>query len=91
MLFFFPTAKVIVVVYRTDIHDYACSTDFPFPLAKVGANAAWNYWSNLGSVHWVTSVEYKALPDTSTHDQCSESNPRSSDLSPKPYPLDIMQ
>ena len=33
------------------LHDNTCLTDFVFPPGNVGANAACNYWSNLGSVH----------------------------------------
>ena len=48
--------KVKVVVLESRLHDNACSTDFTFPLGKVGANAACNYSSNLGFVHQVPTT-----------------------------------
>ena len=75
--------KVKVVVYSPDIHDYVCSTDFTFPLARwepmqpATIDPALDLCARcplrLGGQR---QCEIRSLRDTSTHDQFWESNPR---------------
>ena len=60
-----------ITLYTPDIHDHACSTNFPFPLGKEEV-AACICWANLGFMHQVPiitgwtwgSIKIQSLPDT---------------------------
>ena len=79
--------KVKVVVLESRLHDNACSTDFTFPLARwvpmqpatidPTLDLCTRYPLRLGGPR---QYGMQSLPDTSTHGQHRESNPRPSDL-----------
>ena len=83
--------------FESRLHDNACSTDFTFPLARwvpmqpatidPTLDLRTRYPLRLGGPR---QCGIRSLPDTSTHGQHWESNPRPLILSPMPFPLDHM-
>ena len=75
--------KVKVVACSPDIHDFTCSTDFTFPLARwapmqpttidLTLDLSTRYPLQLG---WLRQCGIRSLPDTSTNDQCWEIKPQ---------------
>ena len=91
---FSEKVKAKVVGYSPGIHDYACSTNFTFPLARWAPMqpAAIDPTLDLCTRYplWLSGPRQcgiQSLPDTSTHDSAGNRTPDLLILSPIPYLL----
>ena len=78
---------------KKEYGDYQSAKSISDFLLTVATYVRWLATRSLGVAYcWVDkgSMEWEVRPDTSTHDQQWELNPRPSDLSPTPYPLGHM-